>query len=415
MNSLKTIKAVEVIHVGDELLLGLRVNTHLEYLARKFTQYGAVLMRDQVVRDVGEEIQEALRHAWNNCDMVVVTGGLGPTVDDLTREAVAEFLKRKLVYNTDVERQMRERFAKYGYTFTENNLQQCYHPEGSSVLPNPNGTAPGIWIEVEEKIVVLLPGPPRELIPMVEDQVIARLLADGRLKPQEGYVQIRSCGVGESMLASKIDEVLGPDTQVSAAYCVHSGVVDVRFSAPVGMLDQAREAAEWVAAALGEDFVGYGEMNHAERILERLQIDGHSLAVAESCTGGQIAAALTEVPGASTVFKGGIIAYSNAAKTALLGVAEDTIAEHHEVSAEVACEMAKGVSQTMGTTWSISSTGFAGPGGGHGEDGVGTVYIAIHSPAGTHCKRFSISGERATVIQRATIFALDTLRRKLLR
>jgi nicotinamide-nucleotide amidase len=341
MKHLKTIKTIEVIHIGDELLMGLRVNSHLEYLARRFTQYGAVLIRDQVVRDIRQEIQWSLEQASSEAELIVITGGLGPTVDDITRDAVAEFLGMKLIYNENVEAWIRERFASFGREVTQNNLQQCYHPEGSELLENANGTAPGIWIETDQRLIVMLPGPPRELIPMVEDQVIPRLLREDRLEPESGYIQLRTCGVGESALASKIDSWLEDEKEISTAYCVHSGVVDVRLSSPKGNLDHVAEVAAEMVKKLGDDFVGYGERSLAEIVLEKLQARNESIAFAESCTGGQLASAITAIPGASSSFKGSVVPYQNAMKTEFLGVPSNLIDEHHEVSSAVAEAMAK--------------------------------------------------------------------------
>ena len=411
----KKLQKIHVIHLGDELLLGLRANTHLQYLGRKFSEYGLTLTSDLVIRDHREEIIECLDYVWKQSDLVITTGGLGPTVDDITREAIADFLGLELVFSDEILGTIQQRFLSMGREMKENNRRQCYTLQGSEVLENPNGTAPGLFLEKDGKILVMLPGPPRELKPMVENQMIPRLIQRGVIESSKPYIQIRTCGIGESALEDKLQPILKAANDVQAAFCVHSGVVDVRFSTKGGKdeLNIAKGCAEAARDLLEEDFVGYGEFDTAKSIISDLAAHGQRLAIAESCTGGLIAAALTDIPGASDVISGGIVAYTEETKVQVLGVPEDLIMQHGAVSAETAVAMATAAAELLSSDYGLSTTGFAGPTGGTKEDPVGTVYIGYHSPSGAWCKRIYIKGDRELVRQRTSVYALDLMRRKL--
>jgi nicotinamide-nucleotide amidase len=413
MSHLKRIQKIEIIHLGDELLFGLRPNTHLEYLGRQFSKYGTTIVRDQVIRDNHDEILDCLRYTWGNAELVITTGGLGPTVDDITRQAVAEYFGEELIYNDDTRKHIESRFSSFGKPVTENNLRQCYQLPGSEILENPNGTAPGLWFERDEKLLIMLPGPPLELIPMVENQLIPRLIARGLLQEMEPYVQIRTCGVGESALETMLQPIIASNPGIEAAYCVHSGVTDVRFSSsqPNGF-GLAQQTAEQARLLLGEDFVGYGDFDIAKSIVKYLIENNEKISVAESCTGGLISSALVEIPGASKAFSGGVVTYTDEAKIQSLDLPEALIQQHDAVSAETAVAMATGVAEKFSTAYGLSTTGYAGPDGGTAKDPVGTIYIGYHSPLGAWSKRLVFKGDRQTIRQRATLFALDFVRRK---
>lgn len=412
----KQLQKISVLHLGDELLLGLRANTHLQYLGRKFSAYGLTLANDMVIRDNREEIIEAMETLWRQSDLVITTGGLGPTVDDITRDAIADFLGVELEFSETILQTIEQRFSSMGREMKENNRRQCFQLKGSEVMDNPNGTAPGLFLGKDGKYLAMLPGPPRELKPMVENELIPRLIKRELINAQKPYIQIRTCGVGESALEDKLEPILKAADDVQVAFCVHSGVVDVRFSAiknGQNGLNPAKGCAEAARELLGEDFVGYGEFNTAKSIISDLAIHGQRLTLAESCTGGMIAAALTDVPGASEVISGGIVAYSEEAKMQQLGIPEDLIMQHGAVSAEIAVAMATAAAESFSSEYGLSTTGFAGPTGGDAEDPVGTVYIGYHSPSGAWSKRIFIKGNRELVRQRATVYALDLMRRKL--
>jgi nicotinamide-nucleotide amidase len=409
------ITSFEVLHLGDELLLGLRANSHLEYLGRTFAAYGVPMVRDYVIRDHREEILETLSQVWGRSDLLITTGGLGPTVDDITRQAVSEFLGVPLVFNHEVQTTIEARFRSFGRVMTPNNLRQCYQLEGSEILANGHGTAPGLWWERDGKLLVMLPGPPNELKPMVENQVIPRLIERGMMIPKKGYLQLRTCGVGESILESKIQSLLADRSDVAVAYCVHSGVVDVRLSSIVtGGVDAVVEGcASRIADALGDDFLGFGDCDLARSVIKHLVELGKTLAVAESCTGGLIGAALTDVPGASAAFIGGQITYCDEAKILNLGVPASLVQQHGSVSHEVAVAMATAVAEQFGSSYGLSATGYAGPDGGDAQYPVGTVFIGYHAPCGAWSRRLDLKGDRNQIRQRTVVYALDLMRRML--
>lgn len=405
---------VQTIHLGDELLMGLRLNTHLEYLGEKFAGFGIDIKRSFVIRDQLEEINRSLEIAWEEADLIIVTGGLGPTEDDKTRDAVADFLNLKLIYVEEIEQMIRERFRLGGYVFSDNNLRQCYALEGAEVLENPHGTAPGQWIEKEGKLVILLPGPPRELNPMFEEKVIPLLIEKGWMEGHIPHIQLRTVGIGESKLETSIQPLLKANPEVQVAYCAHASSVDVRFVVNDPVHEETLKKVSFEAEKIfGEDFVGYGNDELAEWLLKALIDEGSTLSVAESCTGGLIAAELTEIPGASKAFMGGMITYSDESKIRGLGVPEKLIEDHGVVSDQVARAMAKGVGENFSTTYGLSITGYAGPDGGTEKDPVGTVYIGFHSPKETMVKKVNLRGDRKAVRERAVVQALDLVRRNI--
>ncbi|MGE9293470.1 MAG: competence/damage-inducible protein A [Puniceicoccales bacterium] len=406
---------VELLNLGDELLLGIRENSHLAHIGRELARHGLFLQRNVCFNDAPDEIRRFFTESWNQSDIILTTGGLGPTSDDNTREVIADVLGLELIYAEEIEQAIRKRFERMGRTVSPNNLKQCYLPKGAEILPNPNGTAPGIWLKKDGKCLAMLPGPANEMIPMLADQVLPRLCAEGMCKLDEAYVQLRTMGIGESALDHLLTPIFDKHEGLGVAYCAHQGMVDVRLSRGRG--DFSRCAVQNIAKecreALGEDFVCYGEDSIAKVIFDHLRADEKTLAVAESCTGGLLSNAFTDIPGASKVFAGGIVCYNNDAKMELLGVPECIISQHGAVSAETAVAMATGAAERLSTEYALSVTGFAGPNGGTQENPVGTIYIGYHAPAGTWCVRMVYPGERSTVKVRAVMRALDVMRRKL--
>jgi len=418
---------IETITIGDELLNGIRVNGHLAYFGEVFGRYGLALERNQEVRDREDEIRRAFRDAWERSDIVITTGGLGPTSDDLTREAIAAELGRELVFDAGLEATLNAYFAARGRTPTANNLRQCMRIDGAEALPNPNGTAPGLWLEDGDRILILLPGPAGEMHPMLSDVVLPRLECMGRIAPRAGFLQLRTSGMGESEVAMLLTPLFEPfGARLEVGYCAHQGVVDVRLGAAAPVRAPAGAAAEPAldalaiqelgkrcAEALGEAFVGFGAPELACVIMRRLRCLGKTLAVAESCTGGLLASHFTDVPGASKVFMGGIVCYRNEAKENLLGIPDSLLVQHGAVSNECAIAMATAVAELLEADYALSITGFAGPEGG--SEPAGTVYIGYHSPVGVWSRKVVLPGNRAAVKQRAVHIALDFIRRKLRR
>jgi len=407
---------IDLLTIGDELLLGIRSNGHLAWLGEQLAQRGLPLRRNLSVRDGAEEIQQAFQLCWKDADIVITTGGLGPTLDDNTRESIAEALGCKMLFSEDAKQAIENRFARLGRKMNDLNLKQCYHPEGSQILPNPNGTAPGIHYASDGKHLFMLPGPTNELRPMVHDQMFPILEKAGLLRHGDAYLQLRTFGMGESALNETLQPVFDQYPAMEAAFCFHENVVDVRLSGDPETLPPARlrEIGEACKELLGEDFLGFGDDSLAKIVFDLLRDKDAMISVAESCTGGLLADAFTGLPGVSKVFAGGVVCYKNDVKVQMLGVPEDILSQHGAVSAEVAAAMAMGAAERFDTEYAIATTGYAGPSGGDEENAVGTVYFGFYSPDGLWTLKSVFPGERSTVRSRAVNTALDMARRKIL-
>jgi len=407
---------VETITLGDELLLGIRENSHLTYLGSQFAHHGIEPAVNLVIRDNPEEIKTFFADSWKRADLVITTGGLGPTTDDLTRESIAEALDEELVYDEDVEKAIRQRFEQLERDMPEINLRQCYRPKNAEILSNPYGTAPGLFLNKNGKTLVMLPGPAREMHPMFEEQVIPRLQSAGVLPEIDCYLQIRTAGIGESSLAEKVGPILTGKPELVVGYCAHAGMVDIRLSSldsDVLNEEALNELGDECRELIGEDFVCYGDRSLAEVIFRELRSLNQTLAVAESCTGGLLSSSFTEVPGVSKVFHGGAVCYHNDAKVQILEVPEIMLEQHGAVSEEIAIAMATSASEKFGTDYGLSITGFAGPTGGTQILPIGSIYLGYSSPLGVWAKKLNLRGDRASNRRRATSAALDWMRRKL--
>ena len=408
----------ELLTLGDELLLGLTTNSHLAFLGAQLGRRGALLQRNVTITDEADAIAAQFRESWARADVVITTGGLGPTCDDRTREVVAEVLGQKLVHHPAIEQAIAERFARHGRKMTANNLKQAYVFERGEALSNPNGTAPGLWVEQDGKVLVMLPGPPNELQPMFIEQVLPRLAARRLLQDGEAYVQLRTAGIGESALEMKLQPIFdraGPG--LSVAFCAHQGAVDCRVSSPTNALSlvQLEAVAGECAHLLGDDFVCYGHDSLARVCAELLRAQEKKLALVETATGGLIANAFSEVCGACKFFAGAVVCCSNDAKMQLLDVPECLLLQHGAVSDEAAVAMATGAAETLGADYALAVTGFSGGAAGQAGSPVGTIFIALFSPSGVWSKKLNYPGPRSAVKQRAVNAALDWLRRELLR
>lgn len=406
---------VDLITLGDELLLGLRENSHLQFIGGELARRGLSLRRNVSCRDTRADIIETFSEAWASADIIITTGGLGPTSDDNTREVIAECLGLELDFVHEIEAAIQARFDKLGRVMNANNLKQCYIPRGAEILPNPFGTAPGIYLQHQGKRLFMLPGPASELRPMFNEEVMSRICDDGFCSLEDAYLQIRTIGIGESALEIKLSPILKANPDIHIAYCAHQGMVDVRLSQDTTPIDhqRLRQVGDMCRETLGPDFVCFGHCHLVKSIFNFLRAHERTLAVAESCTGGLLANAFTDIPGASKVFLGGFVCYSNESKVEMLGVPECIIQQHGAVSAECAVAMADGAAERLGADYALSVTGFAGPCGGTPENPVGTIYIGYHSPLGTWCVRMVHPDERTAVKVRAVNRALDVMRRKL--
>ncbi len=406
-------RQVLVINVGDELLDGIRENGHLLWLGEQLARRGLPITRSIVVRDNAVEIAREVGEAWGAYDLIVTTGGIGPTSDDHVRAAVASALGLKLEHVPSAEQALRERFKLIGRKLSEADLSQCFIPTGAEALPNPRGTSPGVFYHRDGKALVMLPGPTLELRPMFEEEVVPRLRDVGCACQGEAYVQVRTFGIGAVPLEEIVRPFLKPGMVLS--FGTHTGVVDARISSAGSgfTAEELCEVARQVRDAVGHDFVCTGHACLASLVVEQLRSLEKTVSLAESCTGGLLANSFTNVPGASKVFAGSAVCYANDAKVNLLGIPECLIAQHGAVSAECAAAMATCAIEKFGSDYAISVTGYAGPGGGTEVDPVGTVYIGYASPAGVWSRRVVLPGDRRQVKLRAVNTALDFMRRQL--
>lgn len=406
-------RQVLVLNIGDELLDGLRENGHLLWLGEQLARRGLPISRSLVVRDQALAIAAAVAEAWGAFDLIVTTGGIGPTSDDHTRAAVAAALGVKLRPVPEAEAALRERFQRIGRKVSPADLSQCAVPVGGESLPNSRGTAPGVFFHQGLSTLVMLPGPSLELRPMFENEVVPRLRSMGCACQGEAYVQVRTFGIGAVPLEEKVRPLLTPGMVLT--FGTHTGVVDARISSggSGATAEQLCEVARNVRDTVGHDFVCTGHSCLATIVVEHLRSLEKTVALAESCTGGLLANAFTDVPGASKVFAGSAVCYTNDAKMNILGIPECLLAQHGAVSAECAAAMATAAAEKFGADYAIAVTGYAGPAGGTETDPVGTVYIGYASPTGVWSQRVYLPGDRAQVKLRAVNTALDLMRRQL--
>lgn len=412
---------IEIINTGTELMLGNVLNTHQQWLGRRLFEAGYRVERVVCVPDAGPAIQGAIREALGRADVVICTGGLGPTSDDLTRELVAELLGRKLLMDEQVRGEIRNFFAKRNRPQPVRTEVQALVPEGARVLPNAVGTAPGLAIEIppgqfheRKSWLFMLPGPPRELHPMFLEHALPMIRSVLPLKDRLECRTLRTSGIGESMVEEKIAGPLEGLLQrgLELGYCARTGEVDVRF---VGGLELLQEAEQIVRKLLGNYVFGTNEDRMEEVVVQLLTERKQTLAVAESCTGGLVAHRLTNVSGASAVLLAGLVTYSNEAKEKFLGVSAESLKEHGAVSEEVAREMARGGRERTGADYGLSITGIAGPTGGSAEKPVGTVFIGLAGAERLLAKKMLNPYDRETFKHVTSQQALDLLRRFVLK
>ncbi|MBU3146571.1 competence/damage-inducible protein A [Clostridium sp. CF012] len=406
----------EILAVGTEILLGDIVNTNAQYLAKRLADLGISVYHQSVVGDNPERLLESYRLAFSRADLVITTGGLGPTKDDLTKEVAFDYFGKPSVVHEASLKVLQSHFKDTNRPMTKNNLKQAYFPVDAVILPNNNGTAPGCIIEENGKIVALLPGPPREMKPMFEESVVPYLE-----KFQQGILVskvLRVIGVGESSAEEMIEDILDNQTNPTVAPYAKDGEMVFRITAKANTQQQGIKLMEPMEAEirrrLGDNIYGVGDIT-LENVLGEMLINKKlTIATAESCTGGMVAAKLINYPGISSVFMEGIVTYSNEAKINRLGVSIETLDKYGAVSSEVAAEMAQGIAKTAGTSIGISTTGIAGPDGGSPEKPVGLVYVGIYMNGQVKTKMLKLSGDRQKIRERATMQLLDLLRRELL-
>lgn len=404
---------VELISVGTEILLGNIVNTNAAYLAEKCAQLGITCYYQTVVGDNAERIKMTLEAAASRSDLIIMSGGLGPTEDDLTKEVASEFAGKKLLLDKRSLERIKSYFEAKGITPTENNRKQAMIPEGAEIFDNNNGTAPGMMIEAGKVKIILLPGPPGELIPMFEESVIPCLqkINEGTIYSQT----VKICGVAESKAETIVKDLIDKQTNPTIATYAKTGEVHIRVTAKADTQKEAIKLVKPVVKELKQRF-GYDVYStDDETTLEKAVVDlliANELTVtcAESCTGGLLSARLINVPGVSDVYKAGFVTYSNKAKRKHLGVKKSTLQKYGAVSRQTAEEMVKGVAFAAKADVAVSITGIAGPDGGTKEKPVGLVYVSCNVKGKITTKEFHFSGNRSKVRESTVSSALILMR-----
>lgn len=408
----------EIITIGDELLIGQVVDTNSAWLGSTLGDDGIKVIQITSVQDHAAQIVQAVNDALSRADIVLMTGGLGPTKDDITKKTLAEMFGMKLVRNEQVYEMVGKQLALRGIAFTELNQGQALVPDGCTVLPNRNGTAPGMWFERDGKVLISMPGVPFEMKALVKDEVLPRLRKHFALDANI-HRTIITFGLAESILADTIaswEEALPP--YLHLAYLPSALCIRLRLSAYEIDRQKAEQEIESQIEKLSKVIPHYiigSEDDSLESVTGTLlKTRGETLATAESCTGGNIAHRFTAMPGASEYFKGGVVAYSNEVKIALLGVDPESLNRYGAVSQSVAEQMAEGVRRATGATYGISTTGIAGPTGGTPEKPVGTVWMAVATPNGVFSRRMVFGSVRSQNIERASSNCINLLRLQLL-
>lgn len=403
----------EIIAVGSELLTPDRLDTNSLFLTEELNAIGIEVLRKTVVGDNRELLSEAFRDALNRVPLILASGGLGPTEDDLTRETVAGLLGRKLQRNDQILRYIEGRFRALGREMPAVNVRQAMVPEGADILENPRGTAPGLWLEDKSCAIVLLPGPPRELQPLFREQVLPRLqrrVSDVRMFHRE----IRVTGLGESHVEQRIVAIYKRYPEVNTTVLAAPGETQVHLRLWTSDAAQAKKTLDEIVSGFEialNDRIFSQDGSPLEAVIAReLTLHNATISAAESCTGGLLAQRLTSIAGSSSYFLGGVVVYSNELKTAWAGVPADVIQAKGAVSSEVAIALADGIRRRVGSTFGVGITGIAGPGGGSEEKPVGTVHIALSHAGGVQERGVRFPGDREMIRFQASQVALDMVR-----
>lgn len=407
----------EIIAIGSELLAPDRTDTNSLWLTEQLNRLGIEVKLKTIVGDDDARLEEAIKDATRRTKVVITTGGLGPTEDDITRKVTARALGRRLLLDEAVLAEIRQRFQSFGVAMPERNSRQAMVIEDAEVLPNPNGTAPGMFLDHNGTAIVLLPGPPREMKPMFENHVAGRLASrSNSLKVVRRMLRV--AGMGESAVDEKIAPVYSQYENPQTTILFNQSEIEIHLTAR-GRTESDAEAlldrlSEQIEERLGNSIFSFAGETMEQVVGLRLTVGGYTLAVAESCTGGLVAQRLTEVPGSSKYFIEGVVAYSNEAKMRTLDVEPILLLEHGAVSGPVAEAMAEGIRKRAGTDFGLAITGVAGPGGGTEDKPVGLVYIALATEDRIEHRKLNLPGDRNLVRWRASQAALDLLRRRLM-
>jgi len=408
----------EIITIGDEILIGQIIDTNSAWMAEQLNLNGIEVFQMTSVHDDHGHIIKALFDAESRTDLVLITGGLGPTKDDITKKCLCEYFQCGMHTDEKTLEQVIERLSKRNITINQLNKDQALVPDACTVLPNSNGTAPGMWFEKDDTIFVSMPGVPYEMKGLMEEEVLPRLRENGKVKSIY-HQTVLVYGIGESMLAEQLEEWENAlPSFVKLAYLPNQLMLRLRLSAYGNNMNELKDTVDRLVRELEkiipEHIFGYNSDTLSGITGKLLQKTGALVSVAESCTGGTIAHLYTEVPGSSAYFKGGVVAYSNEVKMALLGVKAETLESHGAVSKETALEMVHGVKNALQTDYGIATTGIAGPDGGSEEKPVGTVWIAVSGRKQTIVERFQFHHNRERNIERSAQTALNMLRQLLI-
>ena len=413
---MKDVKA-ELISIGDELLIGQVINTNASWMAGELNKNGIEVTRITAVSDNDDDIKEAITQAENRAEIILLTGGLGPTKDDITKHVLADYFDSEMIFHEPTYKQVCAIFAARKFKVTDVNKKQAEIPEKCIPLFNQHGTAPGLWFEKENMVLVSMPGVPFEMKSLLVDQVIPRLQSKFNLS----YIfhkTIMTTGVGESMLAEKIADWENklPES-IKLAYLPQPGIVRLRLSATgidqEKIENEVKYYCEEINKIIPEIIFGYDDIRLEAVVGNQLKSSHRTLSTAESCTGGYIAHLITSIAGSSECFKGSVVSYSNEAKTNLLRVESNVLEKDGAVSREVIEQMALGGKKHLNTDYCLATSGIAGPDGGTEEKPVGTVWIALATPEGVQSKLFHFGEHRGRNIRRSALAGLDMLRREL--
>lgn len=410
--------ATEILTIGTELLLGQIVDTNASWIAQRLAEAGIDLFYKTTVGDNAARIEAALRQALSRAEVIITTGGLGPTEDDLTRDVVAAVLGRPLRLDPDVLAHIERRFAHRKIPMSENNRKQAMVPEGAEVLHNPNGTAPGLFLKEGERAVACMPGVPAEMKPMLTEQLIPRIRQTFGVKAQIVSRVLKTCGISESKLDQAIGDYFREMRNPTIGVLAHAGEIHVRLTCkgenPAEVTRMLDELEGKIRERLGSLIFGRDDDTLEALVGQLLRQRKATLAVAESCTGGLIASRITDISGSSDYFERGVVSYSLAAKEQTLGVPQATLREFGAVSLPVVRAMAEGVRRLAGTTFGLATTGIAGPTGGTPEKPVGLVCVALAWEGADVAREYRLHGGRELIKYRAAQMALEMLRRHLL-
>jgi len=410
---------IEIINIGDELLIGQVVNTNASWMGQILSQNGFEVKRISSISDSREDIFQALSKASADVDVVLMSGGLGPTKDDITKKVLADYFESDCYFHEEAYQHIENLFASRGFKISEVNRNQANLPSKAKAIPNRNGTAYGMWFEENGLVVVSMPGVPFEMKTMMENEVIPRLRAN--FNPANYYHKtIMTTGLGESMLAELIEEEESnlPD-DIKLAYLPRPGIVRLRLSArgqdEQALREKVEEQVGKIESKLGLKIVfGYDDQQLEEAVAQILVHQKLTVSTAESCTGGTIAQMLTSIAGSSQYFHGGVVSYSNEAKIEILGVDAENIEKYGAVSEQVVRQMAEGAREKFHTDYAMASSGIAGPDGGTPEKPVGYTWIAVAGPVKTMALNFQFGEHRGRNITRSALSALNMLRRMIL-